>query len=95
MGLLERADNTELLFAQNDLGLADPMLGQQWHLINTDMKDIELNVTGLWAKGITGKGVKVVIVDDGLDLNSDDLAPNFVSGFCDCIRLNPLNLDPR
>jgi kexin len=74
----ERADDSELLFAQNELHLADPMLRQQWHLINTDMKDIELNVTGLWAKGITGDGVKVVIVDDGLDLNSDDLSANFV-----------------
>lgn len=55
------------------------MLDQQWHLINTQMKDIELNVTGLWSRGITGDGIKVVIVDDGLDFNSDDLKDNFVS----------------
>nr|XP_019050524.1 kexin [Kwoniella bestiolae CBS 10118]OCF29454.1 kexin [Kwoniella bestiolae CBS 10118] len=76
-GLDGRDDATELLYAQNELQLKDPMLDQQWHLINTEMKDIELNVTGLWGRGITGEGVHVVIVDDGLDLNSDDLKDNF------------------
>jgi kexin len=36
-------------------------------------------VTGVWKQGITGKGVTVVILDDGLDFNSTDLADNFVS----------------
>jgi kexin len=72
-------DDTEFLFAQTEIGLMDPMLNQQWHLINQEMKDIELNVTGLWSQGITGKGVHVGIIDDGLDMESDDLAENFVS----------------
>jgi kexin len=72
-------DDTEFLFAQNDIGLMDPMLNQQWHLINQEMKDIELNVTGLWSQGVTGEGVHVGIIDDGLDMESDDLAQNFVS----------------
>jgi kexin len=67
------------LFAQNDIGLKDPMLDQQWHLINQEMKDIELNVTGLWSQGVTGSGVHIGIIDDGLDMDSDDLAENFVS----------------
>ena len=29
--------------------------------------------------GITGKGVKIAILDDGLDFNSKDLKDNFVS----------------
>ncbi|KAL7418561.1 pheromone processing endoprotease [Cryptotrichosporon argae] len=53
------------------------MLSEQWHLINTDMANIELNVTALWAGGITGDGIKVVIVDDGLDMDSEDLKANF------------------
>ena len=84
--LYERDDETELLFAQGDLGIADPMLSQQWHLINTQMQDIELNVTDLWSRGVTGDGVKVVIVDDGLDANSDDLKDNFVSKQADLYR---------
>ena len=77
-GLLPR-DDTEFLFAQNEIGLVDPMLNQQWHLINQELKDVELNVTGLWSQGVTGTGVKVAIIDDGLDMESDDLAENFVS----------------
>ncbi|EIW66475.1 kexin [Tremella mesenterica] len=72
-----RQDEAELWYAQNELHLQDPMLHQQWHLINTQMPDIELNVTGLWGKGVTGNDVKVVIVDDGLDMESDDLKDNF------------------
>ncbi|OWZ26316.1 kexin [Cryptococcus neoformans Tu259-1] len=75
--LHSRDDRTELLYAQNELHLADPMLDQQWHLINTQMKDIELNVTGLWGRGVTGEGVHVVIIDDGLDVESKDLKDNF------------------
>jgi kexin len=75
----EGGDLSELQFAQDTLSLQDPLLPQQWHLINTQMRDYELNVTGLWARGITGEGVKVCIIDDGLDMKSDDLAGNFVS----------------
>lgn len=76
---LSPRDDTEFLFAQNEIGLVDPMLNQQWHLINQELKDVELNVTGLWSQGVTGQGVKVAIIDDGLDMESDDLAENFVS----------------
>jgi len=77
-GELYPRDDTEFLFAQTEIGIMDPMLNQQWHLINQEMKDIELNVTGLWSQGVTGKGVHVGIIDDGLDMESDDLAENFV-----------------
>jgi subtilisin family serine protease len=39
-----------------------------------------MNVTGVWKEGVTGKGVISALVDDGLDYESRDLAPNFVSG---------------
>ncbi|KAF9144522.1 pheromone processing endoprotease [Mortierella sp. GBA39] len=62
-------------FAQKfDIG--DPGFRFQWHLHNTkDRHDI--NVTGVWEQGINGTGVNVAIIDDGLDLTSEDLAPNF------------------
>ncbi|KAF9322054.1 pheromone processing endoprotease [Podila horticola] len=57
-------------------GIEDPGFRYQWHLHNTkDGNDI--NVTGVWEQGIIGKGVNVAIIDDGLDMTSEDLAPNF------------------
>jgi kexin len=70
---------TELNYVQTQLGLADPLLPSQWHLVNTQLPEVELNVTGAWGEGITGQGVTVAIIDDGLDMDSDDLAGNFVS----------------
>jgi kexin len=43
-----------------------------------------MNVTGLWKEGVTGKGVISALVDDGLDYESEDLKPNFVSGRSVC-----------
>jgi kexin len=59
--------------------IVDPEFTKQWHLINNDFPQHMMNVTSLWEKGITGKGVITTLIDDGLDYNSDDLAPNFVS----------------
>ncbi|KAG0375075.1 pheromone processing endoprotease, partial [Mortierella sp. AD032] len=62
-------------FAQK-FNIGDPGFRYQWHLHNTkDRHDI--NVTGVWEQGINGTGVNVAIIDDGLDMTSEDLAPNF------------------
>ncbi|KAI9272524.1 peptidase S8/S53 domain-containing protein [Sporodiniella umbellata] len=62
---------------RESLDLKDPLFDKQWHLINQKNPGNDLNVTGLWKEGVTGQGVKVVILDDGLDYNSTDLADNF------------------
>jgi len=61
-----------------ELGIIDPIFNDQWHLANNPRPNFDLNVSGLWIAGITGKGVVSAVVDDGLDLNSDDLSANFV-----------------
>lgn len=48
------------------------------------VSESELDVASIYrvflgTVGITGKGVNVVILDDGLDYKSKDLADNFVS----------------
>lgn len=59
--------------------IIDPEFTKQWHLVNDDYPQFSMNVSSLWERGITGKGVITTLVDDGLDYNSDDLAANFVS----------------
>ncbi|KAF4973111.1 hypothetical protein FZEAL_9420 [Fusarium zealandicum] len=59
------------------LEIADPIFTEQWHLYNAVQKGHDVNVTGLWLDGITGQNVTVAVVDDGLDMHSDDLKPNY------------------
>ncbi|KAJ1799020.1 pheromone processing endoprotease, partial [Coemansia sp. RSA 2598] len=55
----------------------DPMYKQQWHLVNTSERGHDINVTDVWHQGITGAGVTVALIDDGLDYSSEDLLENF------------------
>ncbi|CAI7580985.1 hypothetical protein PCG10_010511 [Penicillium crustosum] len=64
--------------AMSSLGITDPIFREQWHLLNTLQPGNDLNVTGLWLEGITGKGVATAVVDDGLDMDSNDLKPNYL-----------------
>ena len=41
----------------------------------------DLNVTGVWAQGITGHGITVNIIDDGIESTHPDLKDNFVRMF--------------
>lgn len=46
--------------------------------MNTKQQGHDINVTGVWMDGITGEGATVAIVDDGLDMYSNDLKDNYV-----------------
>ena len=59
------------------LGIHDPIFKKQWHLFNPVQVGHDVNVTGLWLEGITGKNATVAIVDDGLDMETDDLKDNY------------------
>ncbi|EED24530.1 pheromone processing endoprotease KexB [Talaromyces stipitatus ATCC 10500] len=61
----------------SDLAIKDPLFQKQWHLFNTVQLGHDLNVTGVWLEGITGEGVVTAIVDDGLDMYSNDLKDNY------------------
>ncbi|KAI9276293.1 peptidase S8/S53 domain-containing protein, partial [Sporodiniella umbellata] len=71
----------ELLLNQQNvkksLAISDPGFERQWHLINTQEKGHDLNLTGVWSQGITGKGSVVAILDDGLDFEHEDLRDNY------------------
>ncbi|POR33310.1 Protease KEX1 [Tolypocladium paradoxum] len=59
------------------LDIADPIFTEQWHLYNTVQLGHDVNVTGLWLEGITGKNATVAIIDDGIDMHSLDLKDNY------------------
>jgi kexin len=59
------------------LGIQDPIFHEQWHLLNPVQVGHDVNVTDVWMQGITGHNATVAIVDDGLDMYSDDLKDNY------------------
>jgi len=67
----------------------DPLFGNQWHLLNTgqavgspDFQTLygvageDINVVPVWNQGITGSGVKVAVIDSGVQLFHPDLVAN-------------------
>ena len=54
----------------------DDLYACQWHLKNHEDEGEDINVEPVWAEGITGQGVNVAVVDDGMDHYHEDLAPN-------------------
>ena len=59
---------------------ADPLWGQQWHLHGgTRYGDLPHlgDLEGLWDRGITGRGITIAVVDDGLQHRHPDIAPNY------------------
>ncbi|CAE7202386.1 hypothetical protein PTNB85_08326 [Pyrenophora teres f. teres] len=59
------------------LQIKDPIFEEQWHLFNVHTPGNDINVTGVWMQGITGKNVTACVIDDGLDHTNNDLKDNF------------------
>lgn len=79
-GVPGQANETAVKIGQDvakTLGIADPIFHDQWHLYNAVQVGHDLNVTGVWLGGTTGKNATVCIVDDGLDMDSKDLKANY------------------
>ena len=58
----------------NNPQINDPLYACQWHLNSPEGADI--NVEAAWAQGVTGEGVNVAVVDDGMYYTHEDLADN-------------------
>ncbi|XP_046678962.1 furin-like protease 1 isoform X1 [Homalodisca vitripennis] len=55
--------------------LNDPRWTQMWYLNRGN--GLDMSVVGAWREGITGKGVVVTILDDGLERDHPDLIKNY------------------
>ena len=60
--------------------IEDPLYACQWHLRNRQQVGHDINVEPVWEQGITGEGVNVAIVDDGMDHYHEDLRDNVAIG---------------
>ncbi|KAL4647382.1 proprotein convertase subtilisin/kexin type 7 [Arapaima gigas] len=63
--------------AKRSMAFNDPRYPKQWHLHNEVTAGMDINVTGVWEHNITGLGVTVVVVDDGVQHTLEDIRPNY------------------
>lgn len=71
--------DSNIVKVANAMKIHDPIFPEQWHLVNDKKIGNDLNVSGVWSQNITGRGVTVALIDDGVDMHSPDLTENFVS----------------
>uniref|UniRef100_A0A8C4Q905 Furin, paired basic amino acid cleaving enzyme n=1 Tax=Eptatretus burgeri TaxID=7764 RepID=A0A8C4Q905_EPTBU len=71
----------------------DPKYPVQWYLHNKHGQD--LNVEAAWRQGITGRGIVITILDDGIEKNHPDLANNYDSGASFDVNGNDPDPQPR
>jgi kexin len=81
----ESSESTEVSAAPMDgPGTMDPLFGDEWHLLNTGqaggIPGEDINVIPVWNSGLRGEGIRIAVVDDGLDIAHEDLAANIATG---------------
>lgn len=77
-GLIEMAPDWQPTQYVRYFAPNDPLYPQQWHLENAAGAP-DVNAAGPWSRGVTGAGVTIGIVDDGLQHAHPDLSPNYVA----------------
>ncbi|KAL4836642.1 hypothetical protein H8958_002943 [Nasalis larvatus] len=76
----------------------DPIWSNMWYLHCGDKNSrcrSEMNVQAAWKRGYTGKNVVVTILDDGIERNHPDLAPNYDSYASYDVNGNDYDPSPR
>lgn len=54
-------------------------VSQQDTRTGADLPRLDLKVTPVYERGISGRNVRVTVLDDGLEYKHDDIYPNYVS----------------
>ena len=74
--LLGQSFTQEALVGVDVNSISDPLFKSQWYLKNNGDRGasagLDVNIAGAWASGYTGKGVRVAINDDGIDINHSE-----------------------
>lgn len=63
--------------SKREISFEDPMYPEQWHLHNSKTKGMDINITEIWYHNISGEGVVVAVIDDGLEWNNPDIRDNY------------------
>ena len=74
--LLGQSFTQEALTGLDINAISDPLFKSQWYLKNNGDRGasagLDVNIAGAWASGYTGKGVRVAINEDGIDINHSE-----------------------
>ncbi|KAK0180404.1 hypothetical protein PV327_006048 [Microctonus hyperodae] len=61
----------------------DELWNQEWYMQdrrnNRQLPKLDLNVIPLYQRGITGRGIRVAVLDDGIEYTHEDLKNNYVN----------------
>jgi len=73
-------------YSSNATGLAQSDYYGQWYLrnempVSSVNAGFDANLWGAWQRGLTGEGVVIGIVDNGVDGNHPDLVAKFINGY--------------
>ena len=49
----------------------------QWYIHNTQRLSLDSEALGAWGRNLTGSGIIVALIDDGMQTDHPDLAPNY------------------
>lgn len=72
-----------------DASAEDPFLGIAWHISNSGQevfaqnggqRGFDLNLSQTWLSGLTGKGIRILISDDGVEDTHVELKNNYLYG---------------
>ncbi len=69
----------------------DPNVDEQWGLYNAEYDGIDISADMAWAYA-TGRGIKICIVDNGVDITHQDLAANIYMSYDFHTKTSPITI---